>query len=597
VANREHPIKPKSEDFEQLLLDDRPFVVPRYQRAYDWEEEEVRDWARDLYGLAERRLAGTSRRHFFGAIISVSDDVDKTYEVVDGQQRLTTEILSLSELQDQYYVLGVAAKVAGEKSIAAAANRAAKAVGKTLKTVGGDPRLTLTARDRQYFVDLLDGTAGKPKRGADVSHRKLWNAQVVLRDQLFASFLRGAKSLRERLSRLEAIRGALLEDGYLVHLFTTAADDAHQVFMILNDRGRPLSTGALLRTHTLAVLAPFPAQQSGAEKDWDAILASGDTTVDAFLIAYYVSYTGERELKGELYRSFRTRFLAEEVNSQRAATDLRRVIAQLSDEMEVFAQIRTGVWPYEDSRVSAWERDRLRRLTESLAHRLAHPLLLATARTADEKAFRDLVSLLEPFVFRYINIVGASASALEHQYYDFAEKTRADGALDRNGLRNALKKLLRERAREEQFIFQLREQLRFADNPARKKLIKYFLATLEDYEQWYTTSASGVPKVEDKTRVFDLDTVNIEHIYPQNPRVVDNALENLKNNLGNLTALDPGEGAKAGSEEFLVKRPVYARSNFRITRALATVANWDPDAVGGRFDFYAERAKRIFVVR
>jgi hypothetical protein len=517
--------------------------------------------------------------------------------VVDGQQRLTTEILSLCELQSRYLTLAETAKAARKVKLASDAAKAAKALTKSLETTSGTPRLILSQRDRQFFADMLADTATKPKPRADESHKRLWKARDILRSELFDAFLEGATSFADRLRRLNALRDALLEDGYLVHLFTSDARDAYQVFMILNDRGRPLSTGSLLRTHTLAVLASHPAQQSGAEDDWDVILAAGDRMVDSFLIAYYVSFKGERVPKGELYRAFRDEFLVDAVASVAGANALRKHVRALREEMETFKSIRAGEWPYDPTTISKWERDRLLRLVAALRHDLANPLLLAAARSVDEKRFRDLVLLLEPFVFRYINVVGASPTRLQAEYYKAAKAARATLALDLNSLKKQLKLLLAQAASDPLFEAQLREQLRFAENKQRKILIRHFLTTLEDYEKWYREGAAGTPKVQDKTRVFDLEYVNIEHIYPQNPAAVDPGLANLTNALGNLTALDPVRGGKIGNKDFNAKKTEYGKSNFLITQPLASLTDWTPQRVDGRFDFYAERAKRLFVVR
>jgi hypothetical protein len=592
-----HPIDPKSEDFKEILSA-FPFEVPRYQRAFDWDAEEVRDWARDLIVIATQRIAKARRRHFFGAIISVSSAATKTFEVVDGQQRLTTEILSLTELKARYETLAKVAKAANKVKVASDAKKEAQGVDNCLETAAGVPRLTLSQRDKQFFADMLAGSATKPTGGADESHKRLWKARDILRAELFDVFLKGASTAADQLKRLNALRDALLEDGYLVHLFTNDARDAYQVFMILNDRGRPLSTGSLLRTHTLAVLASHSAQQSGAETDWDSILSAGDRVVDSFLIAYYVSYQGDRVPKGELYRSFRDVFLVESVKTVGEANALRTRIGTLRAEMGTFRRIRGGEWPYDNPTVAAWERDRLSRLTTALGHDLANPLLLATARTVDEKVFRDLVLVLEPFVFRYINVVGASPTRLQAEYYKAAKATRVTGKLDINTLRNALKKLMTQLAPDTLFEAQLREQLRFGDGKPRKLLIRHFLTTLEDYEKWYSTGASGKPKVQSKTSVFDLEYVNIEHIYPQNPPVPDPSLANLTNALGNLTALDPVQGGQIGNGDFKTKKPEYAKSKFLITQPLAALPDdWTPQRIQDRFDFYTVRAKKLFVVR
>ena len=594
TRRRGQPIEPQSDDFD-WLLSLAPFRIPRYQRAYDWDAEEVRDFARDVSGLVRLRLDGSRGRHFFGALISIFHKSDHFYEVVDGQQRLATQVLCLNELYDQLAALTEEAKASGDSASEKSARKNARYIKTKLEDDNG-PRLTLSKRDSQFFNDLLADIAVKPTAGSDQSHRRLWGARESIRAELFEMFL-GGTSGAKRLAILEAIQKALLEDGYLVHLYTEERGDAYRLFSVLNDRGRPLSDGALLRTHTLAVLEKYPTQQEAAEADWDAILKIGDRFVDGFLSAYYVSYVGTRPPTGELFDKFRDRFLVNEVTSSQAALALRKKVSQLREEMETFSRIRAGDWPFDDPKVGGWDRDRLKRLVSALRHDLAHPLLLSAARQTSEKSFRDLVLMLEPFVFRYINVAGANPARLASVYYEHAKKVRSDKKLDSNALRNTLKNLIKNYAPDDVFVPLLRDQLRYARNAARRKLIKHFLTTLDDYEEWYGNGATGKPKVQAKAAVYDLDQVNIEHIYPQNPKYPNAKLEEVKNALGNLTALDDRDGQIAGNESFSKKKPIYKKSLFQITRPLAELAKWDEVAVSNRFTFYSNRATKIFVVR
>lgn len=593
TKRREQPIEPQSDDFD-WLFSIAPFRIPRYQRAYDWDTEEVRDYARDVAGLVRLRLDGGRGRHFFGALISIFHKSEHFYEVVDGQQRLATQMICLNELYDHLDVLAEQTKVSGDSATEKKARARSRYVRKKLEDENG-PRLRLSKRDAQFFGDLLDGVAGKPGAGADQSHRRLWDARSTIRAELFEVLTQRAAPA-ERMAVLEVIEKALLEDGYLVHLYTEQRGDAYRLFSVLNDRGRPLSDGALLRTHTLAVLEKFPTQQEAAEADWDAILKIGDSFVNRFLAAYYVSYVGSRPPTGELFDRFRDRFLVNAVKSSQAATALRKKVARLREETETFSRVLAGDWPFDDPKVGGWDRDRLKRLVVALRHDLSHPLLLAVARETNESSLRDLVQMLEPFVFRYINVTGGNPARLASVYYEQAKKVRTNRRLDKNGLRNILRGMIKNHAPDEVFVPLLREQLRYARNAARRKLIKHFLTTLEDYEEWFVKGATGKPKVKAKAAVYDLDQVNIEHIYPQRPKQPNVKLDELKDALGNLTALDDRDGQVASNESFSKKRAIYEKSLFQITQPLGKMNKWDAAAVSKRFTFYSERATKIFVV-
>lgn len=595
VKRRDQPIEPKSDDFE-WLFSRAPFRVPTYQRAYDWDSEEVRDFARDVRALVEARVAGNPTRHFFGALITIFYKSEHVHEVIDGQQRLATQTLCLRELQRRAVALDAEAKSSKKYALATRARVIAQRCGSSLEDANG-PKLTLSKRDETFFADLLADSANEPKRNSEQSHRRLWTAQKLLAEELFEPCLPSSLAISARVTRLEALGTALLEDGYLVHLFTDDRTQAYRLFSVLNDRGRPLSDGALLRTETLALLEGRANPQRAAEQDWDAILRTGDTFVDDFLAAYYVSHEGVRAPTGQMFDKFKSRFLVDEVSSAQTATKLRKRISTLREETETYSRIRAGDWPFENAKTKAWDRDRLSRLVVALRHNLAHPLLLAVARETDEATYRKLVLLLEPFVFRYINVVGASAAALAAVYYEHAKKVRKDQKLDLNGLENKLKKMAKDHAPDEVFEPLLRDQLRYARNAQRRRLIKHFFTTLEDYEDWFGAGAAGKRKVNAKATLYDLDQVNIEHIYPQNPKVSDATLDELKHALGNLTALDDADGVVAGNETFAKKKPIYAKSKFAITQPLASFSSWDEAAVAARFEFYAKRAKKVFAVQ
>ena len=64
------------------------FVIPVYQRNYDWKVENCKQLFDDLVKVVRNKR----RSHFFGSIVSAHSDESRyeEYIVIDGQQRLTT---------------------------------------------------------------------------------------------------------------------------------------------------------------------------------------------------------------------------------------------------------------------------------------------------------------------------------------------------------------------------------------------------------------------------------------------------------------------------------------------------------------------------
>ena len=74
------------------LFEKRMFVIPNYQRLYDWERKHCQDLLNDIIKSYEEK-----RIHFMAIIVTLTQGTETVkaveqnkVEVVDGQQRITT---------------------------------------------------------------------------------------------------------------------------------------------------------------------------------------------------------------------------------------------------------------------------------------------------------------------------------------------------------------------------------------------------------------------------------------------------------------------------------------------------------------------------
>ena len=72
------------------------YIIPDYQREYVWTDKEVLQLLEDIGEQIESR---TTREYFIGTILVSPTDKKNFYEVIDGQQRLTTFFLLLCALK------------------------------------------------------------------------------------------------------------------------------------------------------------------------------------------------------------------------------------------------------------------------------------------------------------------------------------------------------------------------------------------------------------------------------------------------------------------------------------------------------------------
>ncbi|KAF5029936.1 hypothetical protein DSECCO2_643390 [anaerobic digester metagenome] len=71
------------------------YIIPDYQREYVWTDKQVRQLLDDI----NDEMDGSSNEYFIGTILVSPTKYKNYYEVIDGQQRLTTLYLLLSALK------------------------------------------------------------------------------------------------------------------------------------------------------------------------------------------------------------------------------------------------------------------------------------------------------------------------------------------------------------------------------------------------------------------------------------------------------------------------------------------------------------------
>lgn len=137
--------------------------VPKYQRDYAWDEQNVIDLLDDIAGAIEKGEA----RHFLGSIVMTRLSAEEL-EIVDGQQRLATAFMILCAIRDYFdtHHDAARAKAIVDKYLATA----------DLKTKTVLPRITLNATDDPFFQDhVIDRSpsSGEKIRASKASHQRI----------------------------------------------------------------------------------------------------------------------------------------------------------------------------------------------------------------------------------------------------------------------------------------------------------------------------------------------------------------------------------------------------------------------------------------
>ena len=574
-----------------------PFFVPKYQRGYAWEEDEIKDFINDIKAL--RGNPKPRNAHFIGGMVNVyvpaANSVSRKHEVVDGQQRMATISLAMANILRALTNLAAASSdTTIQGSCGAYVDEIKEVFFEYKEPVGATrislPKLTLSQMDEPFFRNLLNGTATSSPRE---SHRRLQYAYDTIYRELLEPITNSTRTEDEILTDIIDLYKTISEECVVINIVSQNRQEAYRLFSVLNDRGRNLTDGDLLRARTLELLESDPTVQNEVESLWNDILDGKPEDITKFLKAYFPSVTGRRAPNNHLFDAYQKEFL----NSPTSAS-VKEFVSALAENKPIFSAIQMGEWAIlKNSTATAWDRDRLNRLVNVLRHEAAHPLLLSAVKLG-EKKFINVVRLLERFVFRYITIVGAHPSPLYNPYYSEAKNMRCRPASYRvSQLQSQLVALINTRATEATFRNSLIAKLEYSDNTGRNREIRHFLSTLESYRRWYERGARGIPTPDTMT-VFDVAATTLEHIYPENAPAPqqDLIMEPLKHRLANLTIMGASDNSIIGNAPFSVKKAEFVRSSVGLTQRLDSFTNWTTIEFHTRQDEILNMAVAVFAI-
>lgn len=241
-------MKPYTRSIIELFDGKKRFLIPLYQRQYAWKVKPQLNLLWEDVERAFNRLT-TDRAslspHFMGAIviaqIKTFGKQVQAFEIIDGQQRLTTFQLLLSALRD--VAISVGSKYADE----------------TQKYLLNDGVMEnpLTERfklwpsltDRRSFVEIidrnadLDAIAPRPV-DEDGLVRHSVAAHAYFKDVITKHVMQGGEFDEYRL---EALFEALKDGLAVVSIELEGGDDPQTIFETLNSRGVDLTPGDLMR--------------------------------------------------------------------------------------------------------------------------------------------------------------------------------------------------------------------------------------------------------------------------------------------------------------------------------------------------------------
>lgn len=586
------------------------FRVPKYQRSYAWEVYEVEDYIKDLSSCYSKRKGGTPINHFFGGMVSVERSVigvvrQHEYELVDGQQRISTFVLTIGALISIYKEVIIEAQSSGDTHNEHIISRRIERLTKRFiefeqevnrATINVDA-LIMSKADEQFFKDIVRQNSPTPTR---VSHERIEFAYSKLREKILST-ISSASSLIDKIDNLEIFEHIIDNDFSMIHIVTYDKKEAYKLFQVLNDRGKSLTEGDLLRAKTLEILESFTSRQDSAERLWDDILKDPPKIIDNYLRWIYSSHKGTRAGSNTLFDDFLDKFYPQHLSLPIDTSKAQAILdttSYIQKEINILRKISEGNWPFQPSvsPITAWDRNRLTLLIRELGFTVTIPLLLSSCLLG-EKKFSEVVQILEKFLFRYKTVANQHIEAAITIFHAQSLLMRnSPTTYNVDSLKTALRTLLSARVNDIHFKSTL-DTMSYKEGGGNKPL-KYFLMTLEHYKRWYDNGASGTPICNDKTRVYDFSSTTIEHVYPRNAHgtVLNAVLEPVKNEIENLTFMGPSDNVAGGNDDFATKKPIFLASSVGLNTDIGALAQWTKPELDTRKIQLKDMACKIFSI-
>ena len=559
--------KTENNTFRKLIGNGLTYRIPRFQRDYSWTSEEWEDLWLDILGALKDD--GDSA-HYMGYLVLQSAD-DKTFDVIDGQQRLTTiSIIVLAILKNIQRLI-----TAGND---AESNQRRK--DQIIQTYVGyldpvtlvaRPKLTLNRNNNTYFQNYLVPLGHLPQRGFRASEHSLRKAFEWF-DRRVADYLK--TSTGDEGMRLAKLVEDISDRLFFTVITVTDELNAYKVFETLNARGVRLSATDLLKNYLFSVLdrgRETDHELRNLEDRWESIV--GRLQSENFPDFLRVHWNSRRSFarQADLFKTIRAK-----VSTPEAVFQLLRNMEEDLDTYLALSSPEPSDWSQADKQLVG--------VLKTFRVRQPFPLLLAAKRTLDAPDFTGLLRATVVISMRF-NVIGSYSTAeQERKYNEVAERLAKD---EFKNLGQVLQPLLSIYPDDVAFTTAFAEKAIRTTDSRNNRVVRFILCMLEKH-------LSG------QAHDFASDSFNIEHVLPQNApdgwgEIGNDDAESLVYRLGNMTLLKAGENRELGNQDYSTKRPTYQRSGFAITKKLGEdYAEWTPARIAARQNWMAAQASSIW---
>ena len=549
----------KQNIMELLESSEKVFIIPPFQRNYEWEEIQCKELFEDIKLIANDK----NKRHYLGNVvfyINEENDLGEEYVLIDGQQRVTTILIFLCALRD------------------------CDENGKLPKNIY-----------RNYLEHGIENPKFKTKLKQTLYDQDAFSALVLKEpfdknNKIFRNYDYFKKLIKEEklktplIKLYKALKKIEIASIELVTKQLEVKDDletVQRIFEKINSTGKPLTKGDLIRNFLL-LTKNLQEQEELYKNYWLKIekrLLSENISI--FAKDYLVMKIFEDVNDSEVYKKFKQVFGEDSETKE-------KILKEMTKYSEYYS------WILEPNKLLSTQnrkKEVIKKLIEEVNYIGAIDfralLMLLLEKMYDEKNIIELekiLKLLRDFLLRYRVVkVSRGGGGLTGVVTDLIKKISTNEI----------------ECNYENIYFELSN----SKNPSGKfpRDDEFKQALQESVDETYAKLVLSIIEKNEKPNDIPIDVskITIEHIMPKKlssyweKDLGDDAVsihEKFLKSIGNQVPLSKKWNSSLSNKVFIEKRKKYIEQQFSITREIFDFEKWDEEELIKRNKDISERA-------
>ena len=539
------------------IFSDFWFLVPGYQRSYVWETDNIQDLLDDLWFAYENK---PENEYFLGSLVLKQTNKEdfNEYEVLDGQQRLTTFFLLMAVLRDISE---------DERLKGVCQNR----IYQEANPYEGTPeRLRIVYQIRDNVEDFIKeyvlekGGTLNPKIEENIKSDNTSISHMANAINEMKSFFSSKET-----KQIEGFGVFLALKLIFIYVSTESIEDAFRMFTILNNRGIPLTSADILKSTNIGAIPTVKEQEKYAKK-WE-------------------------EIEGNLGKDF-DRFLS----------FIRTVLVKDKARLNLLDEFEKNIYEKEWEEKGGTKKGLLERGKKTIDfieryYDIYDKTILEPKLSSNE--YKNLITIMNigfpssdwiPPVLLFTEKFG------ENRLLDFLRKLELKFTSDwlsqytsTERIKN-MNEILKEIEKEGQTVDNLLNNKKLFE--INKENFENALNRKDFYKKKYAKYILlkyDFLKSSNTALISNYRNISIEHILPQNPDensqwqrdFTENEIEDLKHNLGNLILINGKKNTSLGNLDFILKKERYLKKRIDIFpsgKVFLQETEWEPQSIKDR---------------